>query len=178
MPADRLETDRLVLRQLMNDDARALHAALSDPVVMRWWSSGPHSSLAETEAYVARNAEQTEDWRCWAITEAGDEAIGWVVLIQKRPGVQEIGYILRRDRWRQGYAREAVAAVISRTFSSSATRRVMADTDPDNTASVRLLESLGFVREGLLRGEWETHIGIRDSLILGLLRGEWNAALT
>ena len=54
-----------------------------------------------------------------------------------------------------------------------AARRVMADTDPDNVASIRLLEKLGFQKEGRLRGEWEIHIGIRDSLIFGLLREEW-----
>ncbi len=52
-------------------------------------------------------------------------------------------------------------------------RRVMADTDPDNIGSIKLLEKLGFQREGYLREEWETHIGVRDSLIFGLLRNEW-----
>jgi RimJ/RimL family protein N-acetyltransferase len=53
---------------------------------------------------------------------------------------------------------------------------VFADTDPENAASIALLERLGFRREGLLRGEWETHIGVRDSVILGLLRDEWRSA--
>lgn len=144
---------------------------------MRWWSSGPHATLAETRAYVARNAELSDGWRCWAITEDGRQALGWVVLIARRPGVNEIGYILRRDRWGRGYAREAVSAIVSHAFSEPALRRISADTDPDNRPSVRLLESLGFVREGVLRGEWETHIGIRDSLMFGLLREEW-AAMT
>jgi RimJ/RimL family protein N-acetyltransferase len=53
---------------------------------------------------------------------------------------------------------------------------VFADTDPENAPSIALLERLGFRREGLLRGEWETHIGVRDSLILGLLRDEWRGS--
>ena len=52
-------------------------------------------------------------------------------------------------------------------------RRVFADTDPENVSSLALLERLGFRREGLLRGEWATHLGVRDSVILGLLRDEW-----
>ncbi len=48
----------------------------------------------------------------------------------------------------------------------------MADVDPDNTASARVFEKLGFQLEGRLRGEWDVHIGIRDSLIFGLLRDD------
>ena len=57
-------------------------------------------------------------------------------------------------------------------------RRVFADTDPENAASNRLLETLGFRREGLLRAEWETHIGVRDSVIWGLLREEWQCSIS
>ena len=49
----------------------------------------------------------------------------------------------------------------------------MADTDPENDASNALLKDLGFTLEGRLRGEWETHIGVRDSFIWGLLAEEW-----
>ena len=52
--------------------------------------------------------------------------------------------------------------------------KAVADTDPDNIGSNRLLERLGFKLEGHLRAEWETHIGVRDSLIWGLLAAEWN----
>ena len=86
----------------------------------------------------------------------------------------EIGYLLIRRFWGQGYAREGVARLIDLLFAEGH-RRIMADADPDNTPSNRLLESLGFTCEGRLRGEWETHIGVRDSLIWGLLRDEWRA---
>ena len=84
----------------------------------------------------------------------------------------EIGYLFAREAWGRGIAREAVSAVIAHLFARGE-RRVFADTDPDNAASIRMLERLGFVREGRLRGEWETHIGVRDSLIFGLLRDAW-----
>lgn len=63
--------------------------------------------------------------------------------------------------------------LISRLFGEEGQRRVFADVDPENVGSVRLLEALGFKLEGHLRQEWETHIGIRDSLIYGLLADEW-----
>ncbi len=60
-------------------------------------------------------------------------------------------------------------------FGALGLRRIYADTDPDNAGSNRLLEHLGFTGEGRLRAEWETHIGVRDSLIWGLLADEWRA---
>lgn len=173
MPAPTLTTARLVLRQLREDDAAALFPVLSDPEVMIWWSSGPHTSLAETADYVKGNASEGQGHLCWAITAADDVALGWVILIDGKPDVKEIGYILRRDQWGSGIAREAVARVIDHGFGEMNLRRIFADTDPENPGSIGLLERLGFQREGRLRGEWETHIGVRDSLIFGLLRNEW-----
>lgn len=165
-----IDTGRLVLRAIRADDAVSLHGALSDDVVMRWWSSGPHADLSESVDYVAINARQENGYRCWAITEGNDIAVGWVVLIERRPGVQELGYILRRDQWGKGYAGEAAGAVIDYAFDVLDTRRIFADADPENASSIALLKRLHFVAEGRLREEWETHIGVRDSLVFGLLR--------
>lgn len=177
MTVPTLKTARLVLRQLRADeaDAIALFAVLSDPEVMIWWSSGPHESLAETREYLARNAADEQDWLCWAITMGDDAALGWVILMDGRPGVGEIGYILRRDHWGRGIAREAVGRAVAYGFDDLGFRRIFADTDPENVGSIALLERLGFQYEGRLRGEWQTHIGVRDSLIYGLLRDEWAA---
>ena len=173
MAAPTLTTARLVLRQLREEDAPALFDVLSDPEVMNWWSSGPHCSLAETADYLIFNAAEGRGHTCWAITVGDDVALGWVILIDGKPGVKEIGYILRRDQWRGGVAREAVSRVIDHGFDDPDVRRIFADTDPENKGSIALLERLGFQYEGRLRGEWKTHIGIRDSLIFGLLRDEW-----
>ena len=173
MPAPTLTTARLVLRQLREDDAAALFHALSDPEVMAWWSSGPHASPAETADYVKGNATEGQGFLCWAITAGDNVALGWVILIDGKPDVKEIGYILHRDRWGSGIAREAMARVIDHGFADMKLRRIFADTDPENPGSIGLLERLGFQREGRLRGEWETHIVERESLIYGLLRDEW-----
>lgn len=62
--------------------------------------------------------------------------------------------------------------VLDRLFAEGQ-RRVFADTDPENRASRALLERLGFALEGVLRAEWETHIGVRDTALYGLLAREW-----
>lgn len=169
-----IESARLRMRPLTVDDAAAMHVIYGDEETMRWWSHPPHISLEETRAKLAKNTTDP-DWRAWAITLKDDgSAIGTLAAHEKRQGrVVEIGYSLARPHWRHGYAREAVSRLLDLLFHEEKVRRVFADTDPDNVGSNALLESLGFVREGRLRGEWETHIGVRDSLIWGLLAEKW-----
>jgi [ribosomal protein S5]-alanine N-acetyltransferase len=166
-----LTTARLRLRARVVDDAEALFASYADPELMHWWSHGPHVSVVQTRAIFARTPE---DWRCWAITLRGDDrAIGFVAAGERQQSdVSEIGYMLARDHWGRGLADEAISAVIDRLFAEGQ-RRVFADTDPENVHSRRLLERLGFQLEGVLRAEWETHIGVRDTALYGLLKEEW-----
>lgn len=167
-----LETARLVLRPRHVDDAEALHATFADPEIMRYWSGPPHDDVAQTRADFERHDPA---WRAWAITlKSDDTAIGMVAAGEKRQrNVTELGYMLARARWGSGIAREALGAVIDRIFAEGQ-RKVFADTDPDNAASRGLLERLGFKLEGVLRAEWETHLGVRDSVIYGLLKAEWS----
>ncbi|MCA1750006.1 MAG: GNAT family N-acetyltransferase, partial [Sphingomonadales bacterium] len=55
MTLPRLQTDRLILRPVVMDDAEAMHHFFSDEEAMRWWSSGPHETLAETRDYLRGN---------------------------------------------------------------------------------------------------------------------------
>lgn len=173
--SERFESERLRFRPQRIADAAALHAAYADADLMRYWSSGPHRSVDDTVAYLTPGIDQA-GWRGWAITLKGfDFAIGTLAAGRRRAGVEEIGYLLTRDYWGRGYAREAVARLLDLLFIEEGCRRVFADTDPNNRPSNGLLASLGFTREGLLRAEWETHIGVRDSVIWGMLRAEWRA---
>ncbi|WP_333571151.1 GNAT family N-acetyltransferase [Sphingomonas sp.] len=166
-----LATARLRLRPRTVDDAEALFPSLSDAALMRWWSHAPHLTVDQTRASLARGDPA---WRVWAITfREQDAAIGYVAVGEKRPNVSEIGYLLARQHWGQGIAEEALVATLDQLFLAEGQRRVFADTDPDNVYSRRLLERLGFRLEGVLRAEWETHIGIRDTTLYGLLKEDW-----
>jgi len=164
---------RLTLRPRQPADAEALFATMADPQAMRWWSRAPFDSVEELRGYFS--GDEGSDWRSWTIVHSGgNRAIGFVSAGRKRDGVSEIGYLLARDAYGHGYAREAVALLIDHLFVQGS-RRVFADTDPDNVRSIALLTALGFTFEGRLRAEWQTHIGVRDSLIYGLLSEEWPA---
>jgi len=167
-----IETARFRLRARGPEDADALFPAMSDPVVMTWWSRRAFETVDELRNYFAV-PDGSDPWRAWAITRINEErAIGFVAAGEKRIGVSEIGYLLAPEAQGQGVAREAVGGVVGWLFKQGQ-RRLFADTDPENRGSIALLERLGFRREGHLRAEWQTHIGVRDSLIYGLLADEW-----
>jgi RimJ/RimL family protein N-acetyltransferase len=85
----------------------------------------------------------------------------------------ELGYVLGRAHWGQGFMREALEALIGCAFGTLGLRRLEAEVDARNLASARLLQRIGFTREGLLRQRWVAKGETRDVEMYGLLRNEW-----
>ena len=166
-----LTTERLVLRAMAWEDCEAFLPALTDPETMKYWSRGPMQDLEEVREYLGWNirGDGVESF-VFAMHDTPQSALGWVVLMDRKNNTAETGYMLRPDCRGHGYAREATAAGSEHGFTTRGLRRIYADTDPDNAGSINLLESLGFQLEGRLRAAWETHIGVRDSLIFGRVR--------
>ena len=164
-----LSAPNLVLRPLELSDAEALFAAHGDPETHHFWSAPAHKDVAETRRSIAETLA-IEGAHVWAITERGGEALGRVGLFPVREGVGEIGIIMRREAMGRGLASKALALIEAFAFDSLGLHRLAADIDPDNSASLSLFLRAGFQREGLLRGNWKTHLGIRDSVILGKVR--------
>lgn len=168
-----IKTKRLLLRPLERDDADALFPAFSSDENMRYWSRGPFLSLNEFRRYMEWNVSASEAL-CFAITEANKpkDALGWIVLVDRGRQCAEIGFILRPDAQGKGFAKEALASMLTYGFEDKTFRRIFADVDPDNGPSIALLEALEFRYEGRLKENYETHIGVRDSLIYARLRSE------
>ncbi len=164
-----LEAPGIVLRPLDVADAGALFSAHGDPDAHHFWSSPAHASVDETARYI----EQTltlPGASAWAITEAGGDALGRIALFVVREGVGEVGIILRREAQGRGLAAQALKLVERYAFDDLALHRLAADIDPDNNASLSLFLRAGYQREGLLRGNWKTHLGVRHSVIMAKLR--------
>ena len=175
MTTPTLRTERFILRALTRGDAQALFPSFFDPAVMRFWSRGPFASESELAEWLVPEGGWDEG-RSWAVAETADgPAIARLATIDRGDGISELAWLVVRERQGQGVAREALAALITHLFGTEQRRRLYADIDPDNAASNRLVERLGFTLEGRLREHWTTHIGRRDSLIWGLLDHEWNA---
>jgi RimJ/RimL family protein N-acetyltransferase len=175
-----LTTTRLVLRETTPGDVDAVFEMESDPVAMRYWSRPPMTDIAEARASVERAMGHfaARTGIRWMIALAADDrALGHVAVFSfnEQSGRADIGYGLARRNWGQGYMHEALIAVVDYSFGPLGLRRLEADIDPRNLASVRALERLGFEREGLLRERWQVADEISDSVLMGLLAREWHA---
>lgn len=158
-----LRTDRLLMRRARPDDLEALHAIMADPETMRFWSTPPHATLAETRAWldsmIAADPAAADDFMLEQDGELIGKLGGW--------RLPEIGFLLRRDRWGQGLASEALATFITRA-ASLGVPFLTADVDPENAASLKLLERAGFVETGRASATWEVGGRLCDSVYLRL----------
>jgi len=172
-----LKTRDLRLRPLHTADAAAMFAILRDPQSMKYWSNKPLTDINEAIRVLHEELESDEkgDSLCWAVTFANqDELIGKCILFHFNQANRraEIGFILARKYWRRGLMNQALEAVIGFAFNTLKLHRIEADTDPENTGSLALLEKLGFAREGLLRERWFVYDKWQDSVILALLNAD------
>ena len=173
-----ITTERVVLRWISEDDIDGLYQVFSDPQVMRYWSSGPlthRDAAAAMQREIAAGNENNTMFKWGLALRESNLVIGTTTLFNLNldNGRAEIGYAMGRPYWGKGYMNEALRALVSHSFEVINLRRLEADVDPRNAASIRTLERLGFQREGFLRERWHVCGEIQDALFYGLLRREW-----
>lgn len=169
---------RVRLRRMDEADVPALFAIYSDEEATRYLARPRMTALAHAEEMLGRiRAGYAEGTSLQlAIERNADHAFLGVCLlfnVAPRGARAEIGYILGREHWRRGYVSEALPALVDHAFDAMRLNRLEADIDPRNVASARVLERLGFRREGLLRERWIVNGEVSDSAIYGLLRRDW-----
>jgi len=168
-----LETPRLRLSPLMPEDAARLFPIMNDPEVMAHWDIGEIDDPGLVAEIVRGQVADMDDGRSihWTINRLEDDAfLGCCDLaaIDRWHRRAEIGFILAREAWGQGYALEAMRSVVSYA-AVSGVRKLGARTHLGNRRSENLLTSLGFEPEGLLRGHILRESERRDCQIFGLL---------
>ena len=150
---DAIATPRLVLRRTSADDADAVYAYARDPDVSRYVTWRPHTRPEEAREFLAWCHDRWTHGVAfnWAITTLADGRL--IGTIEARPDEHrvELGYVLGRDAWGQGFAPEAVQAVTHWALRQAPIHRVWAVCDLENKRSARVLEKAGFAREGCLR---------------------------
>ncbi|MCX5387284.1 GNAT family N-acetyltransferase [Streptomyces sp. NBC_00083] len=178
LPTPVLLTDRLRLRPFTENDAGPLFALHSNSYVMRYWDSPPWTEPARAKPFIAtcrKMADEGTGARV-AIDRASDGAfIGWCGLTGWNPVFRSasLGYVFDEAAWGHGYATEAAHALLRWAFDALDLNRVQAETDTRNVASARVLEKVGFVREGTLREDCVVNGEVSDSWVFGLIRREW-----
>lgn len=155
-----LETERLILRQFTNEDARNLFELDSDPEVVQFTPQAeqpPDYAVIETRILprFLTYYEKYEGYGVWAVIEkSSQDFIGWFLF---RPAFEasyfnsalahstdiEIGYRLRKASWGKGYTTEGARALIVKGFSELGVQRVVAAALSANVASIRVLEKSG-----------------------------------
>ncbi|MCC2279822.1 GNAT family N-acetyltransferase [Streptomyces sp. ET3-23] len=169
-----LKTPRLVLRRFRTEDAAALAAYRSDPLVARyqsWPAPVPYDTALRAVRRFAEGSPDRPGWFQYAVELAAEGClVGDVgVFLHENLMQAEIGFTLAAERQGRGYATEAVGAVLADLFGRRGLHRVAAECDARNHRSARLLQRLGFVQEGTrrqatwLKGEWT------DDMLFGLL---------
>ena len=178
LPTPTLLTPRLRLRPVTSADADALYALHSNAHVLRYWDSPPWTEPARAERFIAASRQLAEDGSGarLAIDRVDDGAfLGWCGLTRWNPTYRSasMGYCLNEAAWGLGYATEAAHAVLRWAFDTLDLNRVQAEADTRNAASARVLEKLGFLREGTLREDCVVNGEVSDSWVYGLLRRDW-----
>ena len=142
---DTIETERLILRPLREDDLQALHAIFSNPQAMRYWDRPAWTDPEQTRALLAAfMADAPQDHLEFGLERNGN-LLGRVGMWKR----YEIGYILHPDHWGHGYATEAMRALIAAVHGRCPDAPALtAELDPRNAASIRVLEKLGFQKVG------------------------------
>ena len=181
LPTPTVRTDRLVLRPFRAADADDLFALHSDKRVLRYWDSPPWDDPERANGFLAtchRMEDQGTGARVAVERCADGIFLGWCSLSSWNPGFRSasLGYCYSESAWGHGYATEAARALLAWGFDAMHLNRVQAETDTRNTASARVLDKLGFVREGTLREDCIVDGEVSDSWVYGLLSRDWRAA--
>jgi len=173
-----LHTARLRLRPFTDADTDALFALHSSAYVLRYWDAPPWKERARANRFIAASQQMANEGSGvrLAMDRISDGPfIGWCSLTNWNPDYRSasLGYCLDDVAWGQGYATEAARALVQWAFDTLDLNRVQAETDTRNAASARVLEKVGFSREGTLRENCIVDGTVSDSWVFGLIRREW-----
>ncbi|BCB05408.1 GNAT family N-acetyltransferase [Bacillus sp. KH172YL63] len=176
------ETKRLTLRQLTMDDVDFLYHLYTSGDVLRYFGMSPIQSrdvaVGMVENY-EKHAETGGPMRWAVIEKQSGRPIGTCGFhaISKAYKRCEIGYDLEAASWGKGFMVEALSPLLSHLFKEKGMNRVGAVIVPDNEASSRVVEKLGFNQEGLLR-EYILQDGhFFDAYMYSLLEKDWQGKL-
>jgi RimJ/RimL family protein N-acetyltransferase len=151
-----LETERLALRHLTEDDAPFMLELLNEPSFLRFIGDRKVRTVDDARAYILKGPAEMYERHGHGLYLASLKEEGTPIGmcgLNRREGLEDvdIGFAFRPAFWGRGYAFEAASAVFAYGRSALGLRRIVAITVPDNQSSIRLLEKIGLTFEGMTR---------------------------
>lgn len=171
-----IQTARLRLRQIQPEDADMLYIWMSDPEVCQYERWQPHPSPAFSRGYIMEvfGGYRSDRMYQWGIELKG-RLIGSASIVNVDDLDQKatLGYCLARAYWSNGYATEAVKAVLDYMFNEIGLNRIEASHAVNNIASGRVLEKAGMLLEGQAKDYYFSNAGFQDSRLFGITKAAY-----
>ena len=176
-----IETERLILRKIQNNDIAKLLEYWSDDTVTMYMNINSFKSLEEVMYMVNLLNDlfnEDEAIRFAIHSKELDKIIGTCGFnsgLKQEDFIGEIGYEIGREFWGKGFMKEALRALINYGFQDLSLNRIEAYVMINNEASCGILETLGFKQEGMLREHGNYKGKLWDEYIYSLLKREWRS---
>ena len=174
------ETDRLYIRDFKPDDFDEFHKLVQNSDIYKYMPWGPNSE-EDTKNFIQMSIEQgskepRKSFDVPIILKETHLIVGCIGIrvsssLHKKA---DIGYWIKRDLWGQGFAKEAALGLLSFGFQKLKMNKIYATADPNNPASIRVLEKIGMVKEGYLKEDMYIQGKYRDSVLMAILKKEFS----
>lgn len=176
-PVPMLRTERLQLRSLTLKDSDTIFSYFSQPEMTKFYGMEPFQTKIEADKFIK---DFMDDYNClyrWGIVEKETNRLigtcGFHAISEKHQRA-EIGYEIDIPYWGKGYATEAIEALVQFGFEGMNFYRIGANVYPENIGSRKVLEKVGFIHEGLLRGYLYQGGKFHDANVFSILREDIN----
>lgn len=145
---DNIQTERTILRRLQMSDLNNMTLLETDPDIMKFAPSRVPLTIERIEERLKSFIEKApvhSPLGIWAVElKNSKDFVGWFMLVKTEFEVPELGFMIVKDHWGKGIATEVAQALIEFGMRKLKYPGIMAVTDYDNAASIRVLEKLGF----------------------------------
>jgi len=172
-----LKSERLTLRPWSFKDVGRCNHYANDARYSEFLTYKLPHTLEETEAFIAGQILADQNLNRIYVIELGGESIGSIrITFKSEHTIAELGYGIWKPWWGKGIATESVNLLLDASFQNvPQLERVFAFAEPENSASIRVMEKAGFQHEGTSRKAFLRNGELRDKTNLAILREEWHS---
>jgi ribosomal-protein-alanine N-acetyltransferase len=172
-----INTERLNLREIKQEDAESIYKILSNPEVIKYDTFELFTNIKQAEGLIKWFNDEFKQKRAifWGISLKNEpEIIGFCKCEIEIPKVRaDLGYDLSHKYWNMGIMTETLGAVIKFAFQTLNVNRIEVSVATENNSSIRVLEKLGFAKEGILRERCYMSNRCHDMMMLSILKKEY-----